>query len=125
MQNKITFEDYKIKIKNQYNWESKLLIFVEKDISLVETQTKIIIQRVNNRKKIIEEELALKIDNEDKEKEDEKESKPKKEQILNLSLSHIPKEIEINELKRLTEVVTERLNEYRAVLYYFQKKELS
>ena len=51
------FEIYKKKIKNQYSWENKLLISLEKDSSLNEQQKNIIKERINARKKIIEEEL--------------------------------------------------------------------
>ena len=52
----------KKKIKEQYNWESKLLIFLGKDKSLNDTQKKIIKERVEKRKKLIEEELCFKVE---------------------------------------------------------------
>ena len=130
----VDFEGYKKKIKSQHLWESKLLIFVEKDKTLVEAQKKIIIQRINNRKKIIEEELAKNIDEEEEDEEEVKEEpKPKEEpkkkalevkKSLN-PLFDVPKEKEAEEIKRLTEVVTDRLGEYRAAIDYFKNNELS
>ena len=171
------FEMYKKKIKEQYIWEKKLLQFVEQDKILNSEQKNVIKERVNNRLKIIEDELTRNPDeeaeneekgeNEIKEekneiiekkeeneiKEDEKndikeekevnkkevqitdfEEEPKQEikkeiksakknPIFSKSenpILHFPKEEEKEEIKRLTEIVTERLNEYRAALEYFK-----
>jgi len=51
-------ETYKKTIKEQYAWESKLLKFVEMDSSLNDEQKKVIKERVNERKKILEKELT-------------------------------------------------------------------
>ena len=128
------FDGYKKKIKNQHIWESKLLIFVEQDKNIDEAQKKIIIQRINNRKKIIEEELAKNIDEEGGEEEANEEPKakeqPKQKKELEVKKSlnpmfNIPKEKEAEEIKRLTEVVNDRLNEYTAAFDYFKTNELS
>lgn len=83
---RMDFEGYKKKIKVEYQRESKLLAFVEKDPSLNETQKKILTERVNNRKKIIEEELTKNLDVESKEEEEpkskEEKQKKKKEELL-------------------------------------------
>ena len=127
-------ERYKKKIKEEYNWEKKLLIFVEKDTTLNEAQKKVIIERVNNRKKIIEEELVKGPNSEAKEevKENPKqknEEKMKKEELMTKKslnpLFNVPKEKEADEVKRLTQVVTDRLKEYREAYNYFQAHELS
>ena len=131
------FEMYKKKIKEQYAWESKLLIFLEKDPSLKEQQKNILKERVNNRKTIIEEELKRNPEEEaEAEEEEEKQPEPlpknvepkMKNEILKKSLNpliDIPKEKEAEEIKRLTEEVTLRLNEYRAAIDYFKANELT
>ena len=127
---------YKKKIQEQYKWEQKiLLLFVEKDKSLTKNQKAIIIDRVNKRKKLIEDELTQNIEEEagggeEEPKEEEKpapkeveESKPKVELMTQKSLSplfDVPKDKEQDEIKRLTDVVTERLTEYRNALDYFK-----
>ena len=58
------FEIYKKKIKNQYSWEDKLLISLEKDSSLNEQQKTILKERINKRKIIIEEELKQNLEEE-------------------------------------------------------------
>ena len=97
------FETYKKKIKEQYIWEKKLLQFVEMDKSLNLNQKNVIKERVNNRIKIIEDELTRNPDEEIEKEEKEKKEKKEKEKI-----------------KRLTEIITERLNEYREALEYFK-----
>ena len=133
------FEGYKKKIKNQYQWESKLLTFVDKDPNLNDAQKKIIKERVNKRKKIIEEELTRNPDEEAAAEEEEKpkevtkpkESEPKKkkeELVTKKSLNpmfNVSKDKEADEIKRLTQVVTDRLNEYRAAIDYFKSNELT
>ena len=128
------FEGYKKKIKSQYEWESKLLIFVDKDASLNDAQKKIIKERVNKRKKIIEEELTTNPEEQAGEEEPVKEEpKPavkKKNPNLETKISaspmyNVPKDKEAETIKRLTEVVTDRLNEYRAAIDYFKNNELS
>ena len=87
---------------------------------------KILKERVNNRKKIIEDELKGKSNTEAKkeEKSKEEESKKKKEELITKkSLSpmyNVSKDKEEDEKKRLTQVVTDRLNEYRAAMDYFK-----
>ena len=132
----IDLATYKKKIKEQYKWEQKLLIFVEKDTSLTKDQKAILINRVNKRKKIIEEELTQNPEEEaggegeEEPKEEKKptpkvveEVKPKAELMTKKSLSplfDVPKDKEQDEIKRLTDVVTGRLNEYRKALDYFK-----
>ena len=48
------FDTYKKNIMEQYKWEVKLLLFVEKDPSLNEQQKKVLKDRVNKRKQIID-----------------------------------------------------------------------
>ena len=130
------FEGYKKKIKNQYQWETKLLTFVDKDPNLNDAQKKIIKERINKRKKIIEEELTQNPDEEaaaeePKEVTKPKEAEPKKkkeELVTKKSLNpmfNVSKDKEEDEVKRLTQVVTDRLNEYRAAIDYFKVNELS
>ena len=66
-------DNYKKKIKVEYEWESKLLVFVEKDPILNDAQKKILKERVNNRKKILEDELKGKSNTEAKKEEKSKE----------------------------------------------------
>ena len=121
---------YKKKIKEQYQWESKLLIYVQQDPKMNEEQKKVVKDRVNERKKIIEGELTQNIEEEEGEKEEEKpKEQPKKEKIetkksLN-PIFDVPKDKEEEEKKRLTDVVQDRLNEYRAALEYFKNNELA
>ena len=134
------FEMYKKKIKEQYAWESKLLLFLEKDPSLNEKQKNILKERINNRKLIIEDELKRNPEEEEAEADGEEEKlpepvpknieqKPKKEELsIKKSLNplyDVPKEKEAEEIKRLTEAVTDRLNEYRAAIDYFKNNELT
>ncbi len=134
-------ESYRKKIKNQYAWENKLLQFVEKDTNLNEAQKKVLRERVNNRKKFIEQELTQNPDEQaegeeeapKKEEPPKKEEKPKveakkKEELLpKKSLNpmfDVPKDKEEEEIKRLNQVVVDRLNEYRAAIDYFKNNEL-
>ena len=55
---KSNLEMYQKSIKAQYQWESKLLVFVEKDPILNEEQKNKLKQRVNERKQIIKKELS-------------------------------------------------------------------
>ena len=133
----VNFEMYKKKIKSQYEWETKLLLFVEKDKTLNDAQKKIIKERVNKRKKIIEEELTQNPDEQAEKEEPEEEpvkEEPKKQEVIKKkeeikkSLSPmytVPKGQEDEECKRLTQVVTDRLNEYRAAIDYFKSNQLS
>ena len=129
---------YKRKIQEQYKYETKLLQFVEKDKNITQKQKSIIISRLNKRKKLIEEELAQNPEEEEgggeeEPKEEEtpqsqqaKEVKPKPELMTQKSLSplfDVPKDKEQEEIKRLTDVVTERLTEYRNALDYFKTNE--
>ena len=72
------FEMYKKKIQEQYAWESKLLLFSDKDPTLKEEQKNILKERVNNRKKIIEEELTR--NPEEEADQGEEETPPQKEE---------------------------------------------
>ena len=72
------FEMYKKKIKEQYTWETKLILYADKDQSLNEEQKNILKERINNRKKIIEEELTKNPDEEAA--EEEKNAPPPKEE---------------------------------------------
>ena len=125
---------YKKKIQEQYKWESKLLTFVEKDPNITKSQKEILIDRVNKRKKLIEEELTQNPEEAGEDEEEPKEVekpapkevekvKPKVELMTQKSLSplfDVPKDKEQEEIKRLTDVVTERLSEYRNALDYFK-----
>lgn len=125
---------YKKKIQEQYKWESKLLTFVEKDPNITKSQKEILIDRVNKRKKLIEEELTQNPEEAGEDEEEPKEVekpapkevekvKPKVELMTQKSLSplfDVPKDKEQEEIKRLTDVVTERLAEYRNALDYFK-----
>ena len=129
---------YKKKIAEQFKWESKLLLFVEKDPTLNDQQKKILRERVNARKKIIETEMNQKVDQEEEpkkeetkkpeSKKEEKKTETKKEVVKkNPSLSpmySVPKDKEEEEKNRINQVVVDRLNEYRAALDYFQTNEL-
>ena len=142
---------YKKKIAEQFKWESKLLLFVEKDPTLNDQQKKILRERVNARKKIIEDEINQKVEGQEEEtkkeetkkeetkkgeakkgetkKEETKKGETKKGEVIkkNPSLSPMyrdPKEKEEEEKNRINQVVIDRLNEYRAALEYFQTNEL-
>lgn len=65
------FDGYKSLIKLEKEWEEKYLEFLEKDKNLTEEQKEMIVQRINDRKDIIEDELNKNID--DANEEDEKE----------------------------------------------------
>ena len=131
----IDLAGYKKKIQEEYKYETKLLLFVEKDPNITKNQKAILIDRVNKRKKIIEEELTQNPEEEAGGGEEEpkevekptpkavKEEKPKVELMTQKSLSplfDVPKDKEQEEIKRLTDVVTERLTEYRNALDYFK-----
>ena len=129
---------YKKKIIEQYKWESKLLQFVEQDPSLNEQQKKVLKDRVNKRKQIIdselkqnpeeEEEAPKKEEVETKKGDDTKEEKKDAKLEMKKSLSplySVPKDKEEEEKKRINDVVVDRLNEYRAALAYFQANELA
>ena len=142
---------YKKKIAEQFKWESKLLLFVEKDPTLNDQQKKILRERVNARKKIIEDEINQKVEGQEEETKKEeikkeetkkgeakkgeakkgetKKGETKKGEVIkkNPSLSpmySVPKEKEEEEKNRINQVVIDRLNEYRAALEYFQTNEL-
>ena len=61
----------------QYKWEVKLLQFVEKDPSLNEQQKKVLKDRVNKRKQIIDAEIKQ---NPEDEEEPPQKEEPKKEE---------------------------------------------
>lgn len=94
---------------------------------------KIIKERINKRKKLIEEELLANPDEQEDEKEPEKEEKKqeikKEEKVENTkSTKPITKEQkgeDTKEIKRLEEIVVSRLNEYRAAINYFKNNELA
>ena len=67
------FNAYRNKIQLQYQWEEKLLQFVEKDPSLNNQEKKVIKDRLNERKKIIEEELKQSPEEEEKKEDTQKE----------------------------------------------------
>ena len=58
-------EIYKSKIKEESDWEKKLLDLAENDTSLNETQKQIVKIRINNRIKLIEGELSRNPEEED------------------------------------------------------------
>ena len=71
---------YKKEISKQYKLEVKLLQFVEQDKHLNDQQKKVLKDRIEVRKKIIEEELKEEVDEEEKpEPEEKKKEEPKKE----------------------------------------------
>ena len=134
------FEGYKKKIRGEYEWESKLLKYVEQDKTLNEEQKKILKQRINDRKKIIEDELKRNPEEEADEEEGKEEEKknenvineePKKnkkeenKKNLNSIIFEVPKEQELEEIKRLNKEITDRANEYRIAIEYFKANELS
>ena len=102
------FEMYKKKIKEQYIWEKKLLQFVEQDPTLNSEQKNIIKERVNNRMKIIEDELTKNPDeeaenegNEEKEKKEEKnEKKEEKEEITEKKEEKQKEKIEVEQTNK-------------------------
>ena len=134
-------DKYKKNILEQYKWEVKLLQFVEKDPSLNEQQKKVLKDRVNKRKQIIDAEIKQNPEDEEEppqkeepKKEETKKGDDKKEEKkdakieLKKSLSplfSVPKDKEEEEKKRINDVVVDRLNEYRAALAYFQANELA
>ena len=134
-------DKYKKNIMEQYKWEVKLLQFVEKDPSLNEQQKKVLKDRVNKRKQIIDAEIKQNPEDEEEppqkeepKKEETKKGDDKKEEKkdakieLKKSLSplfSVPKDKEEEEKKRINDVVVDRLNEYRAALAYFQANELA
>ena len=130
----IDFEGYKKKIKAESQYENKLLQFIEKDPKLDDIQKKVVRERIKKRISIIEEELKKNIEEEGDE-EPEKEQAPKveekkKAEALSTKKSlnpmyTVPKGQEEKEIKRLTQVVTDRLNEYRAAIDYFKTNELA
>ena len=134
-------DKYKKNILEQYKWEVKLLQFVEKDPSLNEQQKKVLKDRVNKRKQIIDAEIKQNPEDEEEppqkeepKKEETKKGDDKKEEKkdakieLKKSLSplfSVPKDKEEEEKQRINDVVVDRLNEYRAALAYFQANELA
>ena len=134
-------DKYKKNIMEQYKWEVKLLQFVEKDPSLNEQQKKVLKDRVNKRKQIIDAEIKQNPEDEEeppqkeepkkdetKKVDDKKEEKKDAKIEMKKSLSplfSVPKDKEEEEKKRINDVVVDRLNEYRAALAYFQANELA
>ena len=72
-------DTYKKKILEQYKWEVKLLLFVEKDPSLNEQQKKVLKDRVNKRKQIIDTELKQNPEEGEKSEEQQKQDLKKEE----------------------------------------------
>ena len=134
-------DKYKKNIMEQYKWEVKLLQFVEKDPSLNEQQKKVLKDRVNKRKQIIDAEIKQNPEDEEeppqkeepkkeetKKGDDKKEEKKDAKTEMKKSLSplfSVPKDKEEEEKQRINDVVVDRLNEYRAALAYFQANELA
>ena len=142
------FDRYKKEIMNQYKSESKLLLFVEKDPKLNAEQKKALKERIEERIKVIDNEIkeTMKAGEEEEEeepkeeaekketkKEEPKKEKPKKEvkkvkidtkKSLNPKLE-VPNDEENEEKERINEIVIDRLNEYRAAIDYFQTNELA
>ena len=134
-------DKYKKNILEQYKWEVKLLQFVEKDPSLNEQQKKVLKDRVNKRKQIIDAEIKQNPEDEEeppqkeepkkeetKKGDDKKEEKKDAKTEMKKSLSplfSVPKDKEEEEKQRINDVVVDRLNEYRAALAYFQANELA
>ena len=136
---------------NQHKSESKLLLFVEKDPKLNAEQKKALKERIEERIKVIdneiketmkageeEEEPKEEAEKEETKKEEPKKEKPKKEEpkkevkkvkidtkkSLNPKLE-VPNDEENEEKERINEIVIDRLNEYRAAIDYFQTNELA
>ena len=134
-------DKHKKNILEQYKWEVKLLQFVEKDPSLNEQQKKVLKDRVNKRKQIIDAEIKQNPEDEEeppqkeepkkeetKKGDDKKEEKKDAKTEMKKSLSplfSVPKDKEEEEKQRINDVVVDRLNEYRAALAYFQANELA
>jgi len=123
----LDLKEYRERIKEQYKWEKKLLLFVEKDSYLNLNKKNIIKERVNDRMKIIEEELVANPDEEVEKEEENEEKKEKKESELNEIKEELKKQKPIllkeedkEEIKKLTEVVIKRLNEYSSAVEYFK-----
>ena len=118
---------YKKELIKQFNWENKLLVFVDKDPTLKEEQKKVLKDRVNERKKIIDEEIKQNPEGEEEPaKEEPKKEETKKEETkksVNPMFS-VPKDKEEEEKNRISKIVLDRLNEYRNALDYFQNNEL-
>ena len=140
------FDTYKKKIGGENQWENKLLQFCEKDPSLSPAQKNELKKRVEKRMAIIKQELEQQIEeeeepepeqvaeqpNETPQKQQQPEIKKQESKEVNDGLirttTHtiqVPKEKEPEEIKRLTQLVTDRLNEYRAALEYFKTNGLS
>ena len=72
------FEMYKKKIKEQYAWEKKLLFFTDKDPTLNTEQKNIIKARINERLKIIEDELTKNPEEEAEQESQQQKKEPPK-----------------------------------------------
>jgi len=95
------FETYKKKIKEQYVWEKKLLQFVDADPHLNLEQKNVIKERVNNRMKIIEDELTRNPDEEAENEENEKNEIKEENKIIEKKEENtIKEENEINITKK-------------------------
>ena len=73
-------DKYKKEIANQFKWEAKLLLFVEKDPTLNDEQKKILKERVKARQSIIEDEIKQKPEEEEEEKPKEESKKEAKKE---------------------------------------------
>ena len=114
IQNQIwDFEAYKKKITEQYKWEKKLLQFVEKDIILNSEQKNVIKERVNNRIKIIEEELIRNPDEEAEAKDEEKQENEIKEEKNEIKEEKNEIKEEKNEIKEEKNEIKEEENEIK------------
>ena len=148
------FNMYKKKIQEQYQWEKKLLLFVEKDTHLNDKQKTVIKKRVNDRLKLIEQELTTNFEGEEggekeqtegqskpkdepKKEEIKKEEKKEEKKEVNKGIDDlkkapslspilsVPKGKEEEEKERIHNIVKGRLSEYRNAMDYFQINELT
>ena len=126
---------YKQELVKQFKLESKLLLFADKDPTLNDEQRKTLKDRLTERKNLIDKELKQnpeEEEGEEKPKEEKKKEEPKKEapkkEIIETKKSlnpvfSVPKDKESEEIKRLNDIVVDRLNEYRAAIDYFKNQE--
>ena len=125
---------YKQELIKQFKLESKLLLFADKDPTLNDEQRKTLKDRLTERKNLIDKELKQnpEEEGEEKPKEEKKKEEPKKEapkkEIIETKKSlnpvfSVPKDKESEEIKRLNDIVVDRLNEYRAAIDYFKNQE--
>jgi hypothetical protein len=117
------FERYKKEIKDQYVWEKKLLQFADLDKSLNSEQKNVIKERVNNRIKIIEEELTRNPDEEAEAEDEEKQENEIKEGKEQNEIIEKKEENIIREEKEKEKKEVEQTNKDKGVDLYPEKVE--